>query len=88
MSDFNLELGYLRGKPVMKLQRKRQLPSIPIIGQKTQVNCYIVTMDQLHTWSEDHNATFEEHMLRVGHQIMAILDLGKPNIRKLAEMPG
>jgi len=86
MSDFNVELGYLKGKPVMKLQRRKQLPTIHIIGQKTLVNCYIITMEQLHWWSEEHNATFEEHLYRVGHQIMAILDLGKPNTRKLAEI--
>jgi len=86
MSDFNLELGYLKGKPVMKLQRKRQLPSIPIIGQKTQVNAYIISLDQIHHWSEEHNVTFEEHLYRVGHQIMTVLELGKPNTRKLAEI--
>lgn len=86
MSNFTLELGYLKGKPVMKLQRKRQLPSIRIIGQKTQVNAYIITMDQLHYWSEEHNATFEEHLYRVGHQIMTVLDLGEPNTRDLADI--
>ena len=86
MSDFHIETGYLRGQPVIKLQRKRQLSSIPIIGQKTQVNAYIISMDQLHYWSEDHNATFEEHLYRVGQQIMTVLELGKPNIRKLAEI--
>jgi hypothetical protein len=77
MPDIATELGYYKGEPVIMVKPKYE--------RRTR-NRYLVSMGQLHEWSEDHNETFEVHLYRVGHQIHELFRLGKPNSRKLAEI--
>ena len=77
MAEIASELGYYKGQPVIMVKPKHE--------RRTN-NRYLVSMDQLHTWSEDHNETFEEHLLRVGSQIHELFGLGEPNSRKLADI--
>ena len=53
MAEIASELGYYKGQPVIMVKPKHE--------RRTN-NRYLVSMDQLHTWSEDHNETFEEHL--------------------------
>lgn len=77
MAEIATELGYYKRQPVIMVK--------PFYERRTK-NRYLISMGQLHEWSEDHNETFEVHLYRVGHQIYELFDLGKPNSRKLAEI--
>jgi hypothetical protein len=79
------ELGYYKRQPVI-LVKPAVERNIPVIGQKTVKPRFLVSMGQLHEWSEDHNATFEQHLMRIGYQIYALFDLGVPTSRKLADI--
>jgi hypothetical protein len=77
MPDIATELGYYKGQPVIMVKPKHE---------RRSNNRFLVSMGQLHEWSEDHNATFEEHLFRVGNAIHELFDLGEPNSRKLADI--
>jgi len=77
MAEIATELGYYKGQPVIMVKPKHE---------RRSNNRFLVSMGQLHEWSEDHNATFEEHLFRVGNQIHALFDMGVPDSRKLADI--
>jgi hypothetical protein len=82
MPDIATELGYYKRKPVIMV--KPRVERTPIIGQPKRR--FLVGIDQIYQWSEEHNATFEQHLMRIGFQIHALFDLGAPTTRKLAEI--
>ena len=79
MADVVSELGYYNRQPVICLAPKVERTSNK--GRR-----FLIGMDQLFEYSEDHNATFEQHMMRICAKIMARFDLGEPNTRKMAEI--
>ena len=85
MAEIETELGYYNRQPVIMVKPAVER-SIPIIGQKTVKPRFLVSMGQLHEWSEGHNSTFEAHLMRIGYQIYALFDLGIPNSKKLADI--
>lgn len=79
MAEIVSELGYYNRQPVICLAPKVERTSNK--GRR-----FLIGINQLFEYSEDHNATFEEHMMRVATKIMARFDLGEPDTRKMAEI--
>lgn len=79
MSEIAAELGYYRNQPVICLK-----PRVERSSNKNKR--YLVGMQQLHYWSEEHNESFEAQLFNVGHQIYELFDLGTPNSRQLADV--
>ena len=79
MADVKAELGYYDNQPVICLR-----PRVERTSNKGRA--FLIGMNQLHEYSEDHNQSFEAHIFRICNKIYKIFDLGQPNTRKLAEI--
>lgn len=79
MAEITSELGYWQRQPVICLAPKVERTSNK--GKR-----FLIGIDQLWEYSEDHNATFEQHMRRISQAVMERFDLGEPTIKKMAEI--
>jgi hypothetical protein len=79
MAEIRSELGYFDRQPVICLAPKVERTSNK--GKR-----FLIGMNQLYEYSEDHNATFEQHMRRISQAIIERFDLGELTIKKMADI--
>ena len=79
MAEIRSELGYFQRQPVICLAPKVERTSNK--GKR-----FLIGINQLFEYSEDHNATFEQHMRRISQAVIERFDLGELTIRKMAEI--
>ena len=79
MAEIRSELGYYDRQPVICLAPKVERTSNK--GKR-----FLIGMNQLHEYSEDHNATFEQHIRRIAQAIIERFDLGELTIKKMADI--
>jgi hypothetical protein len=79
MAEITSELGYFNRQPVICLAPKVERTSNK--GKR-----FLIGINQLFEYSEDHNATFEQHMRRISQAVVERFDLGELTIKKMADI--